>query len=249
MHLDNLNAANITNLTSLWKKMGTQPPSIMFINNFHASVSWPHRGWFDWTANIEETPALDDLLFQLQRGCIIPVWRGQLDHSLVLERILTDARFELSFQQTAMYLTLENYRVADHLKPDVVTIRSERDIETWTRVAAQSFNYEIDVSVIQHIADDPDVQLLLAYVDSQPAATALLFRTEDIIGIHQVGVSEQYRGKGVAKSLMLYVIKRCHALAAKHITLQASAAGEPLYRNLGFKQQFMIQNYQRVIGN
>lgn len=229
--------------------MGTQPPLIMPIKNFHASVSWPHRCWFDWQANINETPALDDLLFQLQRGCIVPVWRGQLDRSRVFERILIDARFELAFEQTAMYLAMKNYRVIDHPNPDVVTISSERDIETWTRVAAQSFNYAIDVSVIQQIADDPDVQLLLAYADSQPVATALLFRTGDIIGIHQVGVSEQYRGKGVARSLMHDVIARCHELAAKHITLQASTAGEPLYRNLGFKQQFMIKNYQRVIGN
>ncbi len=249
MNLDKLNEANINNLTALWKKMGTLPRSGMPIKDFYASVSWPHRCWFDWKANIDETPTLDDIVFQLQRGCIVPVWGGMLDRTSVFARILIDARFKLSFEQTAMYLNLENYREADHLKPDVATISSDRDIETWTRVAAQSFNYEIDVSVIQQIADDPDVQLLLAYVDRQPAATALLFRTGDIIGIHQVGVSEQYRGKGVARSLMHYVIARCHALTAKHITLQASAAGEPLYRKLGFKQQCMIQNYQRIIGN
>lgn len=249
MDMDKLHEANINNLTTLWKKMGTQPRSSMPIKKFHASVSWPHRCWFDWAANINETPALDDLLFQLQRDCIVPVWGGRVDHSSILERILRDARFELAFEQTAMYLTLENYRAVAHPNPDVVTISSERDVEIWTRVAAQSFSYVIDVAVIQQIANDLDVQLLLAYVDRQPAATALLFRTGDIIGVHQVGVSEQYRGKGVARSLMHGVIERCHALAAKYITLQASAAGEPLYRKLGFKQQFMIQNYQRIIGN
>lgn len=247
MNLDELNEANINNLTHLWKKMGTQSRPAKSIKNLHVSVSWPNRCWLDWEAKTDEIPAIDLIFSRLDQNIIVPVWVGLAGWAGIHKKILIDGGFELSFEQTAMYFNLENYDVIGCLNPDIATISSERDIETWTNVAAQSFEYEIDVSVIRQIADDPDAQLLLTYVDGQPAATAMLFRTGDIIGVHQVGVSGEYRGKGVARTLMQYVIERCNELTANYITLQASAAGEYLYRNLGFKRQFMIQNYQRVI--
>ncbi len=247
MSFDELNKANIDNLTCLWKKMGVQSHSTTLIENLHISISWPNRCWFDWQATEDEISAISNIIFQLQKRCIVPVWGGLEGCASLLERILMDNGFELLFQQTAMYLSLENNDVIGSLNPDVVTINSQQDIETWTHIAAHSFEYEIDVSSIRKIACDSDVQLLLAYVDGQAAATAMLFRTGDNIGVHQVGVAAEWRGKGVARTLMHHVIEKCYGLTGKYITLQASEVGENLYRHLGFKPQFMIKNYQRFV--
>lgn len=99
---------------------------------------------------------------------------------------------------------------------------------------------EVDV-----VADDPDVKILLLKKQGQAAVTALVYRTGSVVGVHLVGVKVEYRGQGIARELMHYVIQLSLDLGAHYITLQASAAGEPLYRQLGFVEQFLINNYQR----
>lgn len=249
MDTGQLKKANIYNLTCLWKKMGTQPRPAGPGKNLHTSVSWPYRCWLDWEADTVEISEAAIIFSRLQNNNIVPVWGGLGGGAAVLERMLIDNGFELLFEQTAMYLCLEGHEIIGRPRPDIAIITSERDIETWTDIAARSFEYEIDAGVIRKTADDPAVQLLLALVDGRPAATAMLFRTGDITGVHQLGVQAQYRGRGVARTLMQYVIGQCIESAGKYITLQASSAGLDLYGSLGFRRQFTIRNYQRTMDN
>ncbi|HTF97185.1 MAG TPA: GNAT family N-acetyltransferase [Cellvibrio sp.] len=64
-------------------------------------------------------------------------------------------------------------------------------------------------------------------------------------GLTLIGVRENFRGQGIAKNIMQQVIQVSIAMGGKYLTLQASAAGEPLYRNLGFTPQFLIRNYRK----
>ncbi|MCW9047510.1 MAG: hypothetical protein OQK46_05470, partial [Gammaproteobacteria bacterium] len=67
MELNELNKANIDNLTSLWKKMGVQPgSSLSTVKNFNKSLSWPHRCWFDWEINTQEISSIDNIIPHLE---------------------------------------------------------------------------------------------------------------------------------------------------------------------------------------
>lgn len=72
-----------------------------------------------------------------------------------------------------------------------------------------------------------------------------MYKTGDVIGVHLIGVPAEYRGKGIARAIMNYVIQLSIEIGSQYLTLQASSAGEPLYRSLGFKEQFLIKNYRR----
>ncbi|GAA3526476.1 hypothetical protein GCM10022394_01980 [Zobellella aerophila] len=76
-------------------------------------------------------------------------------------------------------------------------------------------------------------------------ATALLNKTGEVIGVHQVGVPPEHRGKGIANGLMQRLIAACQDWGDRHITLQASGAGEDLYRRQGFEPRFRIKSYRR----
>lgn len=247
MDINALNKANIENLTGLWKKMGTQPCSSFLVKALYASSSWPDRYWFDWNTDTNQISALDQILIQLPQHSIIPVWDGAEGNAKRLEQTIIENGFELSFQQMAMYLNLDNYIAVKHQPTNIQRIHTRQDIETWAKISGLAFGYEIDVAVIHKIADDPAIQLLLAYSEGQAAGTVLLYKTADIIGVHQVGVIEQYQRKGIAYSLMQHVLEVSNAWQGKYITLQASEAGEVLYSRLGFKQQFVIRNYHRVL--
>jgi len=248
MELNELNKANIDNLTSLWKKMGVQSgASLSTIKQLNKSLSWPHRCWFDWEINTQGISSIDNIISHLEDDSIIPIWDVKTGNTNRLEQLLIDEKFEVSFEQSAMFLDAKEYEVLDLSDVDVIIVDSISGIDAWTKVAIQSFEYKIDISVIQKIASDPDAHLFIVTVNTQPAATAMIYKTGEVIGIHQVGVSEAYRGKGIAYKLMLYVIARCVESSCKYITLQSSAVGQGLYEKLGFKHQFIIRNYQRTI--
>ena len=242
-----LNKVNIDNLTSLWKIMGAQPEtSLSTFKQLNKSLSWPHRCWFDWKINTPEISSIDDIISHLENNSIIPIWNVEAGHNNRFEQLLIDEGFEVSFEQSAMFLDTEEYMTIDLPDVDIKVVKSIHDIDAWTQVAIQSFDYEIDISVIQHIASAPGLQLFIVTVDSQPAATAMIYKTGEVIGIHQVGVSPVYRGKGIAHKLMRHAIAQCIESSCKYITLQASTAGQGLYEKLGFKHQFMIRNYKRT---
>jgi len=242
-----LKTANIENLTQLWKQMGARPCFLEGMEKFQMSVSWPNRCWIESELLVDEISTIAHCIYQTTEDVIVPVWVELGGLTEQLESILTSSGFEALFEQTAMYLDLKNYPIMGQSDLELLPIDSERDIRTWTDIAARSFEYEIDNSVIQKIAVNSNVKLFMAYLGDHPAATAMLFNTGDVTGVHQMGVLPEYRGQGIARKLMQDIINLCIQMPARYITLQASTAGEPLYSSLGFKRQFKIQNYQRTI--
>jgi GNAT superfamily N-acetyltransferase len=247
MTIKEIDKANIDNLTSLWKKMGAKSYPSGGGSGMHASISWPHRFWFDWDFDTGQLRAIDGLLAQLPKRSIVPVWAKGESGIDRLEYSLKENSFGVILEQAAMYLDMENHAVVKKSPAVIAKIFSERDVEIWTQTASQAFGYEIDASVVQKIAKDFDIHLLLCYHEGKAAGTALLCKTGHIAGVHQVGVPEPYRGKGIASSLMLHVLDLCRTWGTRYVTLQASAAGKGLYKRLNFKEQFMIRSYQRPL--
>ncbi|MBL4827918.1 MAG: GNAT family N-acetyltransferase [Spongiibacteraceae bacterium] len=235
---------NIANLDALWRLMGAQ----VYQDNTCIQVSkqWPYRCWYDWEASIENIATLECAIDQASALCIVPVWETPGDLAVDVKRLLIANGFDVLFEQTAMYLALQNDSL---LGSDLFmkSINSEEDIERWISIAEASFAYEIDSSVIHQVANDDNVKLLMACVDNCPVATALLFKTGEVIGVHQLGVLKEYRGQGIARQLMHDVINLSVGWSGRYLSLQASKDGEALYQSLGFQRQFVIKNYQRPV--
>jgi GNAT superfamily N-acetyltransferase len=84
------------------------------------------------------------------------------------------------------------------------------------------------------VALDPDVALFTGYLDSQPVATAALYRIEGVAEIGGVFTARPFRRRGIGEALTWAalaegVARRCTAAA-----LNASPAGAALYRRMGF---------------
>ncbi|WP_407666147.1 GNAT family N-acetyltransferase [Microbulbifer bruguierae] len=65
------------------------------------------------------------------------------------------------------------------------------------------------------------------------------------MGIHQVGVPPDFRGRGIARALMQSLLEQCQIAGAHYVTLQASQMGEGLYQQLGFARRFQIASFRR----
>jgi len=262
MHIDE---ANLSNLIKLWHKYGSQPVEAAKLPLLVANTGWPQRCWIDSRALPDgdssqlQSDVNDNLWVEnIPKSAIFPLWptlrsNNNLPSSKyepqVIEQSLLDKHWHCAFEQTAMYLTLSSdakHSPRTHPGFKVRPVNTCEDIKMWADIGSEAFGYQIDLSVIQRLVDDEEIQLLIGWDNGQAIACGLLYKTGDIIGVHQVGVKLAFQGKGFAKCFMLDIIVACSKWQGKHVVLQASQVGKPLYEKLGFKSQFLIQNFQRV---
>ena len=245
MHWDEPREANIANLTGLWKRMGVTTRFLTPSVPLHRCCSWPHRCWVEGNDRAESLAAMEGALEDLPDRSILPLWDWPTGSAMALERVLLERGYVHRSAQTAMVLDLEAHGPQGVPDAQVRRIDTPEDIDAWTDVCSRSFGYAIDGAVVRRLVDDPAVALYLIDHENSPAATALTLQTGNTIGVHQVGVPKEFRGKGLARKLMDHVMYACVESGSRYATLQASAAGAGIYRELGFVEQFEIRNYQR----
>jgi len=256
-----LHEANLTNLVTLWKKYGSQQISSASILELHTNTHWPHRCWFDWNTSLDEETLqpvgdydINTLLKDVSESAIVPVWPKTNETSgdrwgSFFEQQLKDNHWRCAFNQAAMCLDLKDAPAYSEKKLagfEVKRIHALEDVTEWIDIGNDAFAYVIDRPVIERLVNQKDIQLLLGCLDGNAVASGLLFKTGDIIGIHQVGVRSALQGKGIAKAFMKELLVACQRWSGRYVVLQASEVGRPLYDSLGFKFQFLIKNYQRT---
>ncbi|WDE03345.1 GNAT family N-acetyltransferase [Thalassomonas viridans] len=258
-----LQLANLDNFTRLWQAMGADErllssqlsPQLSPQHKVFLSRSWPYRFWCEnlmASSGDGVSPDLINHLLQLPGNSVIPVWPQVEPAQESLEQALMDNGYSISFELVAMGLTVEagkavNIQETGGLK--LITCTGEAELNCWTRVCSEAFGYDIDPDVIQGLAEDSNARLVLAYENQQPVATALLFNSRyqsmQVTGIHQFGVPEKYRGRGIARQLMSVLLAQSVG-NTDFFSLQASVMGKGLYEGLGFKEQFVIRNYRKA---
>jgi ribosomal protein S18 acetylase RimI-like enzyme len=262
MHIDE---ANLHNLTQLWHKYGSKPVNVARLPLLQINTHWPHRCWINWRAQQDEgldqlQGLITDSLWEenLPKSTFFSLWPKMSVSNLMhaskygqrnIEKMLLDKHWYCAFEQTAMYLALhDKTKYLSQARPGfkVKPAATLNDIKQWIDIGSKAFGYSIDPSVIKPLVNDIDIQLLIGWENDQAIACGLLYKTDDIIGVHQIGVKPAFQGKGFAKSFMLDLIAACEQWQGKHIVLQASQTGKPLYDSLGFKSQFLIKNFKRV---
>ena len=80
----------------------------------------------------------------------------------------------------------------------------------------------------------PDVRAVVARQDGRPAAAAMVVASGAVAGVQLVGTVPGARGRGLGELCTRWAVGAGRALGAQAIVLEASDAGEPLYRRLGF---------------
>ncbi len=262
MHIDQ---ANLHNLKSLWTKYGSQALNIKLetaetnASDKYVNTHWPHRCWSNsplqsqdmaWLKELPETSIFPLLPMHSDEKSKV---HASVELSLI-QKELTNNNWHCMLEQTAMFLSLDNgfyaplsERSEQHAGFTIKKVQTPQDITLWLDIVNQAFGYSIHRIVIEKLIYDQDMQILMAYQDDQAIASAILYKTDDVIGIHQVGVKKGFQGKGFARVFMNKIINASLLWQGKHIVLQASKAGKPLYESLGFTSQFLIKSYQKNV--
>lgn len=75
---------------------------------------------------------------------------------------------------------------------------------------------------------------LLGRIDGRAVATSAVFVTDALAGVYNVAVPEAHRRRGLGEALTAAAAEHGVARGARRATLQASEAGEPVYRRMGY---------------
>lgn len=234
-----IDRANSLNLMNLWKIMTYNRYTLKPGNDIFLSKSWPYKLWFNWERKIDLMLIMDYL--QKNRGKVyLP-----LPEFSILNKKLIEEKCTVLFQQKAMFLPPPKEETSNSKLLDIKQLKDpfSEEVLIWTDVAASSFGYDVDSNIIKEIISQPKLNLFLGYLKGEGAVTAILFENSGVNGIHMLGVPSRFRRQGLAKEMMQFLIKFSIKSGNKPLTLQASSSGEKLYKQLGFKNQFLINNY------
>ena len=235
--------ANVENLTAFWSACGTRLHGLAGGGSLYESMSWPGRMWFDYdfSPDPRDLGQLLDRARRTEPPVMIPQWtEGHAD----LGQFLGAGGFEVGLAQEAMVASrsaMDSHPVGElHLRGVV----DGEAAGQWARVASESFGYCVQTRVISGLVGRPGFHLLLASQNDAVVGTGLLVQTGEIAGLHMVGVPPPNRRRGHARQIMFGLLALARDLGCEHATLQASAAGQSLYEQLGFEVQGPIRSYR-----
>ena len=253
MHID---SANLNNLTQLWQHYGARTLYKDDQLQLHKSISWPNRVWADMARPVSGI-SLEKTAINAPDTAVFPLWPamtadGSATQQVTVDTLVHQSRdWKRAVQHTAMALQLDkqlpdNTQAAARYPIQIKRLSGDTDLAAWVATGSKAFGYTIDANVIAPLLAHEDTQILLAYnEDSEPVATGLLFKTGDVVGIHQIGVPADHQGKGYATQMIRFLIQCAEKWQADYVVLQASEAGRPVYQKLGFVDQFLITYLQR----
>jgi len=237
----NLIHANIKNLTSLWKTVGISFDSYCKTPDFEYceinNTEWPNRLWLNKNINQETIDLIKEKLATTPSNITLPIWNIYDKNE---DTILGLNGFKVKFEQVGMSLKLSNpFDIKSDVKIQLVT--NDTEAKLWSELFIKSFGYVISFDTI--IKTLKDINYYIAYHDGLAVGTAILHETNNVMGIHSVGIPPEMRRRGYAEQIMKLLINIAVENGNEHITLQASNMGKNLYIKLGFEEQFLIKNY------
>ncbi|MGA9141687.1 MAG: GNAT family N-acetyltransferase [Methanocella sp.] len=135
---------------------------------------------------------------------------------------------------------------------EIREVAGQDDADAWAQVVVASYGFDDDVRrhygshlIARNGKADGSRHYYLGLLDGRPVATAVLFRGADAAGIYYVGTLPGARNKGIATAMTQHALREAKARGYRIATLNASAAGQPVYRRLGFVDCFATAIYHR----
>ena len=119
--------------------------------------------------------------------------------------------------------------------------------EVWATTMCRSFDFPDEVGTLgRRVLDIPEVRLYLAYVNREPAGTALLYSKFGLGCVDFIGTLPRYRRRGVASAVTARAVADSQAMGNRWTGLEvvAGSAAERVYTRVGFRP---IHNRPRYV--
>ncbi|WP_097129254.1 GNAT family N-acetyltransferase [Pedobacter xixiisoli] len=150
------------------------------------------------------------------------------------------AIFSQKSEQTGMSLQLNQLFELSNLL-EFKRVSTIDDVTLWSSIYPKCFGYVISEDILSKTKDD--IAYYLFYSDEEIVGTAIYYPSQQVVGLHGVGIVPKMRKKGFAEEIMRILLNKAIEEGFTHAVLQASPLGKGIYKRLGFTEDFMIRNY------
>jgi GNAT superfamily N-acetyltransferase len=224
-------------------KIGKAGPYYSWLQDKGTLRPWPSRIY---------RPAPDMPVAAMKRlrdGVLSGALPGELQVESVAEQAGNLERLkELGFQELlrfpAMSLRSDQYTVPKPCELDITPVLTPDHLHEWSKLVGGGF-WKMGAEAVNLLDElylpllgETRLTLTLGLIRNQPVATTMVFLSRESGGVYLVYVDPAHRRVGVGSAMMAEAIRRIFDHGCERVILQASRAGEPLYRKLGFVTDF-----------
>jgi hypothetical protein len=128
---------------------------------------------------------------------------------------------------------------------EIKKVETESDLAIAEALAAEGFGMtpELAHNYMSPVFGNPKVNRYYLVDDGIPVSTSLFIQNGKFIGCFDVATPERFQRKGYGEELMKGMFAIHAAAGAELVVLQATTAGEVLYRRLGYQVLEHTQNW------
>lgn len=233
---------NINNLTNLWT-IASKPfngfatdhlISYCQINN----AEWPNRIWATQQLSVDIIQNIKEISENSNANLRFVNFENlEVNNTTIIESL----GFKLTSSLPGMSLKLNQY-IPQSTRINLKMVTNKAEAKKWSSIFKEAFGYLISAETVLKSMDK--IKYYIIYDKKTVIGTIILHQTNNIAGIHSLGVLPDMRGKGYAKEIMHFILNEALKQGATLATLQASSIAKKMYENLGFKIDFTMNNYK-----
>lgn len=240
--MNNLKQKNIDNLISLWKTVGSSYQRYTTNKSFSycqiPNSEWPNRIWFNKEVDEDTLEKVAGIIKSSPIPLSVSSW-SNFDNKL--HSVFGQFGFSEKSQQIGMSLKL-THKFEQPNRLELKRVTEPNHAKIWAELYPQSFGYGITEEIVNRTKDK--IQFYLIYKEQQAIGTAITHDTGGVIGIHGMGIVPLFRKQGFAREAMTYLLNKAITENKKLATLQSSAMGKSIYKNMGFTEDFLMTTYE-----
>lgn len=188
-----------------------------------------------------------------KKSCPAAFWIW--DDNSVLKEKMSENGFDLSEEETAMYIDtgkiIEKYDEKEGFT--VKKVSSDKEMKQFSEVISSIFGEteeahyvkkQYDILGRKKIYADSDMAFYVGYYGNESVSCGVIYKTKESTGIYDVATKADYRKKGFGSAVFSYLMCEAKKNNTKYCILQASSDGAGIYRKMGFSDVCKIDVYE-----
>ncbi|WP_425447411.1 GNAT family N-acetyltransferase [Dethiothermospora halolimnae] len=158
-----------------------------------------------------------------------------------LERILKDKGYKAKREPGSAGMIIKEKINAVSIPKgfEIKRVTNSKEVKDFALVTKKSFEKPDIVTEAMFSSDDilisPNTRAFVIYEDNRPVSAVTMTLSQEVAGIYWVGTIEEARGKGLGSYITQVSTNKAFDLGTKAVVLQASEAGERVYKKLGYE--------------
>jgi GNAT superfamily N-acetyltransferase len=167
------------------------------------------------------------------------------------EALLTPRGFKLEEGPYGMSMDLNRLKEIGSLPSgaEIKIVADEKSVQDCAEAIINGYGFPPDwkdgaASFVSGLGlDGHPYRSYVTYWEEKPVSTAGVFFGEEVAGIYTVATVPEARGKGFGAAVTLAPLLDARKMGYRVGTLQASQMGYPVYKRMGFKEDFRVGSF------